>query len=503
MVKTVFKLSVLSAFLFAASSGLAAGPSNAQLQKEIRAIMRLDQHLHSEVLMLKARLQDHKLTATGHNVVRRHSPSSVLQTTRRGATVLTDRFEHPITVTTSPLLGPATGGAGNVLEQGSKDNQQLTMIQQRAALMKFLRKEGDNDLYRPILELSGGLEGQLYGVDGYGKGAEPRGINLSTAEFDVNGVVGPWASGFMALDYDNSPVSSGNRQPKGTVFLDRGFVTLGNLNRFPLYVATGEMYVPYGRYGSLMLTTPITQSLARTKSDAAMVGFYRKGVYAELFGYNGEQISGTHHIFKQGGVDAGYKRKFGPNATDSFRVGASIESNMADSQGLQDTGANDNTGQFQGFEFNNANNIRHRVPAYALYGNLNYKNWAFITQFVSAFSSFNVNDLSFGDAGGALSGARPEAAHFEINYTVHFLNKPFTFGADYGQSWESLAANLPKRSYTADIQTSWFRNTLETIEYRHDDDYSNNKSASGAAATRLNGTGKTRNSYIAQLGAYF
>lgn len=503
MVKTAFKLSVLSTTLLAASCAFAAGPSNAQLQKEIRAIMMHDQQLQHEVRMLKTQLHTRGYHH-GSNLVHRASPSKVLETSNNGAGhVLTDRFDHSITVTTSPLLGQHTGGASEILEQMSKDNQQLTLLQQRAVLMKALRKEGDNDLYRPIMELSGGLEGQLYAVDGYGKNSEPRGINLSTAEFDVNGIVGPWAGGFMALDYDNSPVSSGNRSPKGTVYLDRGFVTLGNLNRFPLYASVGEMYVPFGRYGSLMLTTPITQSLARTRSDTALLGFFKEGIYASVFAYNGDQTSGGTHVFKQGGLDAGYKHNFGPNASDSFRVGASVESNLADSQGLQDTGVDSNTGHFQGFSSGTNNNIQHRVPAYALYANATWRNWTGIAEYVSATRDFATSDLSYGNTAGVLSGARPSALHTEIDYTIHLWNKPFTFGADYDHSWEALAANVPKDSYVADIQTSWFRNTLETIEYRHDNDYSTSKSANGAGGTRFTGTGKTRNSYIAQLGVYF
>ena len=501
--KTLFKLSVLSASLIAASSVYAAGPTNAQLQSEIRTIMKHDQQLQHEVRMLKTQLRGHvPHSYANKNIVRRASPSRALETANRSTQMLTDRFAHSVTVTTSPLMGRKSQSS-DILEQMSKDDQQLTLLQQRAALMRALHKEGDEHIYRPIIELSGGLEGQLYGVDGYGKNANPRGINLATAEFDVAGIVGPWAGGFMALDYDNSPVSSGNRSPKGTVYLDRGFVTLGNLNRFPLYISTGEMYVPYGRYGSLMLTTPITQSLARTKSDTAMLGYAQYGVYAELFAYNGAMTSGGTSVFKQGGLDAGYARHFGPHGSDSFRVGASVESNLADSQGLQSTGVDSNTGHFQGFGTGTNNDLRHRVPGLALYANATYHNFTGIFSYEGAARDFAVSDLAFGNTGGNLAGARPQAMHFELNYTIHAWNKPFTFGADYDRSWQALAANLPKQSFTADLQTSWFRNTLETIEYRHDDDYSVTKSANGAGGTAFAGSGKTRNSYIAQLGVYY
>lgn len=510
MVKTVFKLSVLSASLLAATAGLAAGPSNAELQKEIRTLMKQHRQLQNEVHMLKAQNYPGKKYTYRHNIVRRNSPSTVLQTADRSRTVLTDRFDHPLTVTTSPLIGPSTGGAGNILEQMSKDNQQLTLTQQRAALMRVLHKEGDSDLYRPIIELSGGLEGQLYGINGYRKGTTPRGVSLATAELDVNGIVGPWASGFMALDYDNSPASSGSRAPVGTVYLDRGIVMLGNLNRFPVYIATGEMYVPFGRYGSLMLTSPMNESLARTKSDTALVGYSHDGIYGELFGYNGAQTSGHNRVFKQAGLDAGYTHKFGPNGTNSYRVGASMESNLADSQGLQVTRNNTALTNFPGFS-TTSNNLQHKVPAYALYANVIYKRWTFIAQYVNVFrafgggvnGTFNGADMTYGDVNGLLKGARPAALHTEINYTFHRWNKPFTLGADYDQTWQALAADLPRRSFTVDAQTSWFRNTTETIEYRHDVDYGQTKKASGGGNSAFTGSGQSGDTVVAQLGVYF
>ncbi len=520
IVKTVFKLSVLSGSLLVAGSGVALTPTNAQLQDEIRAIVKHDQQLQHEVKMLKTQLQKNpSVTHKKSNAVHSSASSSTVATTGSSSapTVsssspsspdhaerpLLDRFDHPITVTTSPLMGP-TADLSDILEQMSKDNQQLTLLRQRAEVMKELKIEGDDNLNRPIMELSGGVEGQLYGVDGFNKGDEPRGISLSTAEFDIAAIVGPWAGALLSYDYDNSPASTGNRSPKGTAYVDRGFVTLGNLNRFPLYVSIGEMYVPYGRYGSLMLTTPITQSLARTKSDTAMVGFYRNGLYATAFGYNGAQTSGSTDVIKQGGADVGYQYSFGPNASNSVTVGTSFETNLADSQGLQDTGAeSENTDHFPGFAYNNSNNIQHRVPAYAAYGTVIYGNWTALASFVTAVEAFASSDLAYGNTGGELAGATPKALHTELDYTIHVWNKPFTFGADYDRSWQALAANVPQQSFTADIQVSWFRNTVEQIEYRHDDDYGSNKSADGAGSTAFSGTGATRNSYLGQIGVYF
>ena len=52
--------------------------------------------------------------------------------------------------------------------------------------------------------------------------------------------------------------------------------------------------------------------------------------------------------------------------------------------------------------------------------------------------------------------------------------------------------------------TSLWRETSESIEYRHDTDYSTADVATGRAATaNIVGTGRGRNSVTLQLGVYF
>ncbi|PHQ80836.1 MAG: hypothetical protein COB66_03865, partial [Coxiella sp. (in: Bacteria)] len=354
--KPLLKLSILSVSLLVATGAYAASPSNAQLQREIRAMMRHDQQMQHEVRMLKTQLQ-------AQSSVRRPARvSTALKTTNRSRHVYSERFGHPFTVTTSPLLGEeAAGDASDVLEQVSKSNIQLTLLEQRSDLIKQLKSEG-SDLWRPIVELSGGIEGQIYGMDGYGSSASPRGINLSSAELDVAGMVGPWAGGFMALDYNDSPASSGVRETSGTIYLRDGFATIGNLNRFPLYFTIGKLRVPFGRWSSIMLTSPVTQTMGDTRSTAAILGFESHGFYGSVFGFSGNQTSGGTDVFKQGGLDAGYKAHFGAKNEDQVDFGVSVDSNLADANGLQGTGAA--TGSFQGFAgTGSSNNIVHRVPA--------------------------------------------------------------------------------------------------------------------------------------------
>lgn len=534
--KSFFNLSLVSVSLLVVSSGAIAAPSNAELQSEIQAIMAHDQKLQHEVHMLKAQLhikQSHTVVyhhavasttaisnpnvSSAHSQVVAQASTQTTVTTASVAHPWTTRFGHALTVTTSPLTGnDMAGDASDILEQMSKQNQQLTLLQQQATFMNYLTAEG-SDFTRPIIELSGGLEGQLYAVNGYNISSNPNGINLTTAQLDVNAMVSPWASGFMALNYSNAPISQGNRSPQATVYIDRGFMTLGNLNKFPVYFSMGEMYAPFGRYSGLMLTSPITESLGQIRSPTAVVGYSSNGIYASVYGYSGDQTSGGKDIIKQGGTDLGYKYLFGTNGGYSFDNGIGVVSNIADSQGLQDTG-NPDVNEFQGFGANGgtANYLVHRVPAIDAHSTLAVGDWTGIAEFISTLGEFNPADLSYGSSVNGntnITGAAPEALHVEVDYSWHEFAKPINFGVDYDHSWQALGAYLPQASYTGDISTSLFPNTLFTIEYRRDEDYSTSTVAGGgdsspgapvpAPTNTFPGTGQGRNTYLAQLGVYF
>ena len=58
-----------------------------------------------------------------------------------------------------------------------------------------------------------------------------------------------WANGLFVLAYDDSAPSTGSCVTNARVYLSRGFLTIGNLDAFPMYFTIGQMYVPFGRYG--------------------------------------------------------------------------------------------------------------------------------------------------------------------------------------------------------------------------------------------------------------
>ena len=74
------------------------------------------------------------------------------------------------------------------------------------------------------------------------------------------------------MTYENIPGTSPRRISNSRVFLDRGFIIIGNFNRSPIYGSLGQMYVPFGRYGSNMISLPLTYFIGKTKARAISVG---------------------------------------------------------------------------------------------------------------------------------------------------------------------------------------------------------------------------------------
>lgn len=419
------------------------------------------------------------------------------------------RFTQGITVTTSPLLGVRSAfDASDLLYQYPSMNEDLILLRQRGFFEQHLAQIGDTLDNRAIVVLSGGLQAQIIYNRNF-TGFSDGDINLTSAELDITPLVGSWANGFIALSFDSASASTGSRVENSRIYLSRGFITFGNIRKgIPVYVTVGQMYLPFGKYSSAMLTTPMTQSVARIQDRAALIGIFRDGFYGELYGYQGNRATGTQFTFKQGGVNAGYQMS-------NLDFGAGYVTNIADSQGMQSNGTSSlsavlNSGdivsvlsdQFAGFgETINGGNLVHNVGAADGHIEFFYGPFSVIAEYITTTQQFAPQDLTFNG-----SPANVKALHCETDFTMHAHNKPIVLGAIFEQSWDALTLNLPQNSYVLVINTSFFKNTSFGIEYRHDVNY---------AMTPLDATegvglpvpsaniGGTRNLVTIQFGAYF
>ncbi|QHG92568.1 LbtU family siderophore porin [Coxiella endosymbiont of Amblyomma sculptum] len=305
----------------------------------------------------------------------------------------------------------------------------------------------------PQATFSGKLEDQLDYKNQY-SGLKTSNINLSSVELDTYVRSNLWTSGYMSLNYDPSKSTSGSSH----IFVDRAFIAIGNLSRFPFYASIGQVDVPFGRYKSAMITSPVTQSLGRTQTRAVTIGYQQTGnsaLHAEMFGYQEPKnlFPSQNSRRNQWGADIGYE--FNTGGRIGSEIGASLISNLADSQGMQEA------------VFSSKNKtLHHAVQAVDLYGSLSVDPVIFTAEYVRALKSFDVSDVGFEN-----QGACPTAFHTEVNYVFHMGSRPGSFGFGYGHTTQAAILGLPQDRYSIFCNVGIWKDTNFSLEYRHDVNY--------------------------------
>jgi hypothetical protein len=314
----------------------------------------------------------------------------------------------------------------------------------------------------------------------------------------------------FSFSYDDSNgVSEGSfnnnaRTQNSRLYLNKAFVTIGDFSQTPFYGSIGQMYVPFGTYGSNMISSPFTKTLGRTKARAIVVGYQQQSqdaFYASGYAFRGDSHVGAVSRVSNGGINFGYRYK-APGHDINGDVGAGVIVNLADSFGMQNNG--NSAPQFGGFGANGNGNemIAHRVAALDLRGQFSVGDHIdLLVEYIGALSSFSKNDLTMNS-----HGAKPMAVNAEGAYTFSVFDKPSSVAIGYGKTKDALALELPAQRYVAVYNMSIWKDTLESLEFRHDIDYAASSTATGTSTnvtTPINGTSHSDNALVAQIDIYF
>lgn len=403
-------------------------------------------------------------------------------------------------VVSSPYLGdrPAFDGSDYIVNISSI-NRDIRLMQQRRRMYRAYESIGYPVPQMPIISLSGKSE-PVAVLNSPFRGNMDGDITLGSSELDIAAALNQNVEAYIAIAYDESPPAVGPRISNSAFNLNMGFVNIGNLDRTPLYFTAGQVYVPFGRYSSAMISAPLTMNLARTKSRPFIFGYKSQedtGPFAAVYGFRSDTTLGKSGV---GGLNLGYIFARG---SDTGEIGASYISAINDAAGMQSTGSNVGT-TFGGFgSFTNGNEAVRKIPAFDVHGNVGIDRYNFSAEWVGVSERFRTQDLSFNDR-----GAKPQAAQFEANMTFRAFNRPSSLGVGYQWSKDALALNLPKQRLIGVFNISIWKDTVESLEYRHDIDYRLYQFANGAAPEGFVnaptiGTGRTADTVSAQIGVYF
>ena len=402
-------------------------------------------------------------------------------------------------VVTSPYLGerPAFNGSDYIVNISSI-NRDVRLMQQRRKLYELYKKMGYPIPERPIIALSGKTE-PIGMINSTYLGDTNTDLTLGSSELDIAAALNQNVEAYIAMAYDESPPEVGPRINNSRFNLNMGFVNVGNLDKTPFYFTAGQLYVPFGRYSSSMISAPLTLNLARTKTRPFILGYKSQGdsgPFVATYIYRSDTTLGKSGV---GGVNLGYSILYDKLTGE---VGASYISSIDDAAGMQNTVAN--PGTFGGFGslLHGSEEVR-KTPAMDVYGNLGYERFNVAVEWVGAIEAFRPQDLSFNGR-----GAQPQALQTEFDVTFRAFDRPSSIGIGYQWTKDALALNLPQQRFIGVFNISIWKDTVESIEYRHDIDYRASQFANGAAPEGLInaptlGTGGSADTVSAQIGVYF
>jgi hypothetical protein len=486
------QLLILSFLTCVSSQAFAAALQTQSTQAQLD---RLEAQLHNvqaQVRILKKRqIKHHRLRQPKaprcHKIIR--------------LTHHTHFFAFNDSVVIAPYTEQATFNTGNELIINSPSiYEDVKLLYRRHVEQQNMIKAGMAVPDHPRLLLSGKVEGEAVYEKPYA-GSHTSDIDLSAAELDVFAEISKWVNGFMAMSYDNTAGATPRRISNSNIYLDKGFLLLGNFNKTHWYSSAGQLYVPFGRYSSNMISDPLTKAIGRVKARAITIGYapacQPNSPFGSVFVFKGDSnYSGGNNI-NNGGFDFGYEIT---RAKASADVGVSYVYNIADAAGMQNNGVTATGTSFGGFDASSVERISHHVPGGSVHGVFSYGPLSLLGEYVTALRAFDVANLNFDGY-----GAKPKAFNVEGAYVFHVFSHPGSFAIGYSRSGQALAFNIPKQRYYAVFAMTILNNTKASLEFRHDKNYLTTDTARGQnipafVASQL---GKTDNAVTAQLTVYF
>lgn len=376
---------------------------------------------------------------------------------------------HAASVTTSPTLGLRSAHHGqDLVVNFSSLNEDLRLLEQR---QQYQKQRGVAELSRPLLEISGVLRGDVEYNRNFA-GNSTTDLDLAEAEIDLFAEVNRWVSGFISLAYDNgtpsydmqsvAPGQAYNNLSWSNIYLKRGFITLGDLTQQPVYGSIGQMYMPFGKYSSWLVSPSLTKQLGRTSGRGIDVGykgdnfvatgFFMHGDVREIANSDGSSALNDNLNAWGGNVETSVDL----SKSNKLTVGAGYTNNIADSEGVLSVLQN----ATKTFTDTISYNVQNFVPAYDVYAKLELAdNWILNAEYINARKDI-IADIS-----GGYNLGQPRAYHVELDHLAYAGRLPLAMGVGYGHT--DGFQYFPQDSYQVAVSTYIWKDTAQSLEYRH------------------------------------
>lgn len=287
-------------------------------------------------------------------------------------------------------------------------------------------------------------------------------ITLATVEVGLNARVAEWSSAHVLFLYEEG-------EENDHIIIDEGFITLGNTEKYPVYLTAGKMYVPFGSFESNMVSDPLTLEIGETGDSAVLARFAANGLHGSFYGLNGDINEGGEDEIDSFGVSLGYTME---NDTFALDMGADWLNNIGDTNGIGDFLADRAVARPE--------EIDEYVNGLSLHAVFSSGPFTLIGEYVAALDSFAPGEVDFQG-----EGARPEAYNLEAAYGTEITGRATTFALGYQATDQALDLGLPESRYIGTVRMELFPFTSLAVEYLHDEDYGTGHGGSGEDANTL------------------
>ena len=439
-------------FLSLGQSILATTVDQAKLESLQKQILKLQAELNA---LKKSNKADAKKTSKQQSAAKKRSFKKQ-----------TNKY-HTTPITTSAIWGVVSDYDGSDLVVSySSMNQDLMLLKHRERI--------SYPLNRPSIQLSGAAEAQA-GLDRFANKTNSD-INLSRFELDILAIINPWVSTLASINYDDSATSNLDRTKYSSLYIKRAFITVGKLESSKYYATFGQFHMPFGRYSTLMLTSPIVSNIGKTTGRGMLLGYY--GLNSNDTGFNGALFLMQNKTSKpnkenklsQFGANIAWNKTI--SASQNFQIGSGIIRNIADADQIRQT-LND---------ANAINKLSSTVPGANLYSIYSINDWRIGVEGTKALRDLIADGTNYN---------KFSAIHAEVDYSLGVKHFPSNVYLSYDQSWQGALLNIPKQSWSLGAYTHFWKNTLQAIEFRHNDAYNSDYS------------NISKNMALIQFGVYF
>jgi hypothetical protein len=286
--------------------------------------------------------------------------------------------------------------------------------------------------------------------------------------------------------YDNTVFPNTNtRVNSSSLYLDRAFITIGNIDKSPFYFTVGQRFVAFGHYDNYMATAPLTRLLGRVRARQISVSYQspgETGLYATVFAFKGDTEAPALNHTNQIGGSLGYQFK---NESLKADIGIDYINNLADSEGMVD------------LVFNQNSTLIKRAPAIALHAKFAVGAYTLVAEYIGATTPFDAKNMGFNGV-----GAKPQALDTVIVYSFNSWSKPSDFSVGYAQTREALALFMPERRFAMNYNIVILKDMILSLEYYRDYSYAPTNTATAQGALRSL-TGSFSDTVTGMLTYYF